>query len=630
MFLKKNLSVLEKKNPRLATAIAHTPSTGRYKLSPSQRTDNAPTLLDLKTNRNYYNTIDPILVAEKDIDSRNIRLANLAIFLGFGAGYQALEYMKRYPFANILIVEKDPELLHAVFSNILMTDLLASPQVTILGAEDPVALYPSIFDFFNTASNMSYLKSLNVIDIPQALQADQSYYVSIIRTAKEAIANVITLYGNDPNDSLLGIKFTLRNISTIIDNPGIKDLEGVFKGKPGVVVSTGPSLNKNIALLEKIYDRAVIVGADASVKVIKKYGLKPAHMVTSLERVISTSRLFEGLTEEDTKDSFLSACPVIVPETYANFPGEKIIVYRNFATFKWLDIPKGILDIGPSSANMAFKILEFLGCDPIIIIGQDLAYGDNDESHAEGFHYGSTFETKNRPDALEVEGNYKDKVYTSIYWRMFLKHYERDIANYKGTVINATEGGAKIHGTKIMSFAEAIEKYIPDSSIKPIENIRKHLKYSSIKTKRNEVRAVLDKLNHALDFCNKVAKESHEAVEMCNEYGKILSAAGQTPDEATIQKLDAILAEVTKKQAIFNEQDFYLILMHYVQSYYINACMDINALRFANQPSLALNVNLAIKIQELFSVMGGLVEKIVEEFKVSIELLEKYKTEIEA
>lgn len=630
MFLKKNLSVLEKKNPRLAAAIAQAPKTGRYKLTASQRSDKAPTLLDLKINRNYYNTIDPILVAEKDIDSRNIRLANLAVFLGFGAGYQAHEYMKRYPFANILIVEKDPELLNTVFSNLLVTDLLASPQVTILGGADPVTLYSSIFDFFNTASNMSYLKSLNIIDIPQALQAEQGYYVSIIRTAKEAISNVLTLYGNDPNDSLLGIKFTLRNISTIIDSPGIKDLEGVFKGKPGVVVATGPSLNKNIALLENIYDRAVIVGADASVKVIKKYGLKPAHMVTSLERVISTSRLFEGLTEEDTKDSFLSACPVVVPETYANFPGEKIIVYRNFATFKWLDIPKGILDIGPSSANMAFKILEFLGCDPIILIGQDLAYGDDNSSHAEGFHYGSTFETKNRPDALEVEGNYKDKVYTSIYWRMFLKHYERDISTYKGTVINATEGGAKIHGTKIMSFAEAIEKYIPDTSIKPIESIRKNLKYTSVKTKRNEVRTVLDKLNHALDFCNRVAKESSEAVEMCNDYGKILSTAGQTPDEATIEKLDAILAEVVKKQVIFNEQDFYLILMHYVQSFYINACMDLNALRFANPPSLALNVNLIIKIQELFSVMGGLVEKIVEEFKVSIELLEKYKTEIEA
>ena len=66
-----------------------------------------------------------------------------------------------------------------------------------------------------------------------------------------------------------------------------------------------------------------------------------------------------------------------MPETYANFPGEKIIVFRKFATFEWLDIKKGILDIGPSAGNMAFKVLEYLGCDPIIMIGQDLAITDD-------------------------------------------------------------------------------------------------------------------------------------------------------------------------------------------------------------------------------------------------------------
>lgn len=630
MYLQKNLAVLEKKNPDLAQAILNATSTGRYKFIPSQRADKALSLLDMKTNRNYYNSIDPLLVAQKDIDSRNIRLPNLAIFFGFGAGYQAMQYVKNYPYANILIVEKDCELLNNVFSNVLVTDLLSLPNVTLLSSTDPVSLYTPIFAFFNTATNIAYLKSLNVIEIPQAFSAEQAFYLSVLRVVKEAISNVLTLYGNDPYDSLLGIKFTIRNISTIIDNPGIKELEGIFKGKPGVVVSTGPSLNKNINLLKDIHDRAVIVAPDASVKVIKNHGLKPAHMVTSLERVIATSLLFEGLTEEDTKDSFLSACPVIVPETYANFPGEKIIVYRNFATFQWIDIPKGILDIGPSSANMAFKILEFLGCDPIILIGQDLAYGDDDSSHAEGFHYGSSFETKNRPDAIEVEGNYKEKVYTSVYWRMFLKHFERDISTYKGTVINATEGGAKIYGTNIMTFAEAIGKYIPETNISPIETIRKNLKYTSIKTKRTQARMISEKLTNALNFCNRVTKECKEAVMLCNQYGMLLRDAGQTPDDETVKKLDDLLDIIVKKQGIFSEHDFFLILMHYVQSFYINACMDINAMRFSNQPSLALNVNLVIKFQELFSVMDGLVEKIVEEFKISIELLGKYKTEIGA
>lgn len=628
MFLKQNLAALEKKNPTLASLIKNAPTTGRYKMTKSQRKDGAPTLLDMKINRNYYNSIDPMLVAEKDINNRNINLPNLAVFLGFGAGYQATAYIKKYPESNILIVEQDSELLKTVFSNILLTDLIAAPNVKILGVIDPHGLYPALFDFFNMNVNLTFLKSLNVIDIPQALEANQTYYLSIIRAVKEAIAGVLTLYGNDPYDSLLGIKFTLRNIATIIDNPGIKELEGIFKGKPGVVVATGPSLNKNVELLEKIYDKAVIVGADASAKVLKKHGLKPAHMITSLERVIATSKLFDGLTEEDVKDSFLSACPVVVPETYANFPGEKIIVYRNFATFKWLDIPKGILDIGPSSANMAFKILEFFGCDPIILIGQDLAYGENNVSHAEGFHYGVDSDKKYFNAEHLIEGNYTEKVATTPYWYQFLKHYERDISNYKGQVINSTEGGAKIRGTTLMPFAEAIEKYISED-IAPIPTIRKNLKYSTKKVKQNQVSEVLNKLYHALEFCNELMDECKKGVELANQFAYTLRDAGAEPTIETQEELNIVLEKIAEFRKVFNKQDFYLILMHYVQSFYIKACMDINAIRFSNPPSFAVNVHLAIKYQELYSVIAGLTEKIVEEFKVSIELLEKYKKELE-
>lgn len=629
MFLKQNLAALEKKNPTLASLVRSAAVTGRYKMTKSQRKDGAPNLLDMKINRNYYNSIDPLMVAEKDIDFRNIHLPNLAIFLGFGAGYHASAYVKKYPQSNILIIEQDPELLHTVFTNMLLTDLISAPNVAFLGVLEPRSLYPAMFDFFNLNANLTYLKSLNVIDIPQALEANQSYYLTIIRNVKEAIAGVLTLYGNDPYDSLLGIKFTLRNIATIIDNPGIKELEGIFKGKPGVVVATGPSLNKNVELLEKIYNKAVIVGADASAKVLKKHGLKPAHMITSLERVISTSRLFEGLTEEDTKDSFLSACPVVVPETYANFPGEKIIVYRNFATFKWLDIPKGILDIGPSSANMAFKILEFLGCSPIILIGQDLAFGENNVSHAEGFHYGVDSETKYFNAQHLVEGNYTEKIATTPVWYQFLKHYERDISNYNGQVINSTEGGAKIHGAILMPFAEAIEKFITDD-IAPIATIRKNLKYNTKKIKQNQVSEVLNKLYHALEFCNELTGECRKGVEMANQFAYILRDAGAEPSTETQEELNLMLEKIAEFRNVFNKQDFYLILMHYVQSFYIKACMDINAIRFSNPPSFAVNVHLAIKYQELYSVIAGLTEKIVEEFNVSIQLLEKYKKELES
>lgn len=629
MPFKQNLIALSKRYPELAKIIENTQLTGRYKLVPSQRKDGMPTLFDVKMNRYYYNNIDPIMSVVGELNDKKIYLANCAVVLGFGAGYHAVEYYKRCPYANILVFEKDPELLKTVMMGISLKHIFLNPSIKIVGCKPIQALYPETFDFFNTPQMLPYLKAINFIENFASIASDKDFYIGAIKTVKDAVAGVLGLYGNDPYDSLIGIKYTLRNIPTIINSPGVKELEGVFKGKPGVVVATGPSLNKNVELLEKIYNKAVIVAVDGSVKVLKSKGLKPAHMVTSLERVIATSKLFEGLTPEDVKDSYLAACPVIVPETYANFPGDKIIVYRDFATFKWLDVPKGILTIGPSSANMAFKLLEFFGCDPIIIIGQDLAYGEDNKSHASGFHYGEDFETKRQGFHLEVEGNYAPKVKTTNTWYSFLKHYERDMATHEGTVINATEGGAKIQGTTIMTFAEAIDKYVT-KDINPLATIRKYLKIPNKKLKEKQVANVLKKLNYAYDYCIGVANEFRRGLEYCLEYEKLIEAGENDVSKIDIKAADKAIDDIASIINVFNTEDFHLILMHYVQAFYIKSAMDLNALRFVEPQSLELNNKLNVKFKEFYSVMALLIDKIVDEFKISIEILENYKKELDS
>lgn len=620
---KRNIDALAKRNPRLAQIVDNTRLTGRYVVAPSQRKDKLPSIVDVKFNKNFYNNIDPYRVAEQDIKSRKLNVPDVAVFLGFGLSYEAHEYIRQCPRARLLIIERDPELLKTALSTHLCTDLINSPNVTFAGCEDIRMSYPVIFNFFNMTANMYFLKAINVIEQPVSFSANKEYYLNSLQMVKEAINQVLLLYGNDPYDSLLGIKFTLRNIPTIIDNPGIADLKDVFKGKPGIVVSSGPSLDKNVKLLEGLREKAVICAADGTVKILKHHNLPPAHLVTSLERVIQTSYLFEGLTEEDVKDSYLAACPVIVPETYANFPGEKIIVYRNFATFEWLDIKKGILDIGPSAGNMAFKILEYLGCDPIIMIGQDLAITDDLVTHAEGFHYGNE-KRQNLPKVIEVEGNYQEKVKTRPAYKQFLLHYERDIATYKGTAINATEGGAKIHGTQLMTFKEAIDKYIKED-INTTETIKKHLKQVKYKEKDRQIKETLKKLYHAKDYCNKTIDICNESLSKCAIVEEILRRTNVAPEgeDYTTYKANMKILEDTVQK--FATKDFYLILMHYVQSIYIKILQDINSIKYKQDDSPERDVLLLLKYRELYSVLSSLIKKLIEEIDISIEIMAKFK-----
>ncbi len=617
---KKNIEALAKRNPRLAQIIDSTKLTGRYVIAPSQRKDKLPSIVDVKFNKNFYNNIDPYRVAEQDIKSRKLNVPDVAVFLGFGLSYEACEYIRQCPRARLLIIEKDPELLKTTFSKVNCIDLINSPNVFFAGCEDIRISYPVIFNFFNMTANMYFLKAINVIEQPVSFAVNKDYYLNSLQMVKEAINQVLLLYGNDPYDSLLGIKYTLRNIPTIIDYTGIADLKDVFKGKPGIVVASGPSLDKNVKLLEGLREKAVICAADGSVKILKHHNLPPAHLVTSLERVIATSYLFEGLTEEDVKDSYLAACPVIVPETYANFPGEKIIVYRNFSTFEWLDI-------GPSAGNMAFKVLEYLGCDPIIMVGQDLAVTDDLVTHAAGFHYGG--DKISEAGLLEVEGNYQERVKTRPVYKQFLLHYERDIATYKGTAINATEGGAKIHGTHIMTFQEAIDKYIKED-INTTAVIKKHLKQVKSKEKERQIKETLKKLYNAKDFCNKTIGICSESLEKCMVVEEILRRTDVAPvgeDYTTYRANMKILEETVNK---FATKDFYLILMHYVQSIYIKILQDINSIKYKQDDSPERDVLLLLKYKELYSVLSSLIKKLIEEFDISIEIMEKFKVDFAA
>nr|WP_278252120.1 6-hydroxymethylpterin diphosphokinase MptE-like protein [Deferrivibrio essentukiensis] len=545
------------------------------------------------------------------------------IFFGFGLGYEILTFLQKFAVQESVLIVFEPEFepFYVALYTIDLTPVISDSRVKLL-IDIPINdVFVNLHAILFMGNLKLFVKAINIIDNSLSLRLSGDYYKKVMSHLKDAVKEVLLHFGNDPWDSLIGIVNTFLNINEIIGWPGIKDLEGIFDGKPGIVVATGPSLNKNIHLLKGLENKAVICAADASLRVMKKNGLKP-HLVTSLERVIATSKLFEGLTQEDVKDVYLSACPVIRPETYANFPGERIIVYRNFATFQWLEIEKGTLDIGPSAANMAFKILEFLGCNPIILIGQDLAFGENEVTHASGATFGEKEEQYHtRRQILEVEGNYVPKIKTTDVWYKFMKYYEKDIAGFKGEVINATEGGAKIYGTKIMTFKEAIEKYI-NEDIDVIDNIKSNLKYPDEAEKEKYKKQSMDKVNEAIQYSENVIERLtygfNKAVEFINNVIVRYEKEKVIDEEYARKTFD----EVQKTLAIFGERKFFEIFMHFVQSYYLTTIIEINGVRNSNNHPRDINFTVVKLLYDMYGVMIKLIEamkKSLYEMKAKLE-----------
>ena len=558
MFLEKNLSALAAKYPMYVELIRSAPHSGRYI---SQNTPKGLNLFDMKDKVPLYPGANPLYSAHEDI-RETVRLANLSVILGLGLGYHIKALLESTPTLDaVLVFEADLELVKAAFIALDFTPYLKNPNIFFCFG-NPMLMHPYIYQALMHRDAKYYMKSINFITAGPSYRQNKDYYTACIQAIKQAVGRVLLFFGNDPADSMIGIHHTFVNIDEIIEHPGIKELKNAFKNKPGIVVATGPSLNKNIELLKEVGNRAVIAAADASLKVMLARGLKP-HFVNSLERVLPTARLLENLTEVEVEDIYFAPCPVIHPDTYANWPGKKIVVYRDFATFKWLEIDKGLITIGPSAANMSYKILEYMGCDPIILIGQDLGLA-GEATHADGTTYGTKQEIFK--GTMMVEGNYESQVATNAVWNQFRLHYEQDIAQNPGTVINATEGGAKIHGALLMTLREAIDKYFGKEI--PIHGtIKKRLTVPSAAKKERQRADTLKKVQEAINYCDNVNARFAEAVQ---------SASNLFKDKKQDDFLDC-----ESKLKIFAEPQFYRILMHYVQSYLIKSVIELNSIKAA-------------------------------------------------
>lgn len=236
------------------------------------------------------------------------------------------------------------------------------------------------------------------------------------------------------------------------------------KDVPTIVVSAGPSLNKNIQDLKEAVGKANIIATDTAMKPLLNAGIVPNFFV--VVDGLKPGTLFQ---HKDISKVPMVAMTAISVEPMKIHKGKKFfyaadsaleteVMRRAYAKdHKTVMIPW--LASGGSVANSAFSLGIFMGSETIILVGQDLAMTGN-KTHADG-----TFKEKmddidvNSGEYFEIESIDGGKVLTRLDFKMYLDWFEDQIKEKSNIrVIDATEGGAKIHGSEIMTLKEAIEK----------------------------------------------------------------------------------------------------------------------------------------------------------------------------
>ena len=327
-----------------------------------------------------------------------------------------------------------------------------------------------------------YVKTIKFYFTHMYREQDLQSSLAVVKVIKESVNYKTMLYGNSVEDSLIGFRHHMKNLKHLTRSKDVSLLKNTMRNVPAVVVAAGPSLNKNINQLHDLKDNVIIIAVDTIAQRLCDEGIVP-DFICSVERGIETYTYFYK-DKSYPIESTLVGPLVLYPEIFDEYPGEIIIPMRErVGEFMWLEEVLGLqgdnsIGLGLSCAHVAFGVAEHLGASPIILLGQDLAYGNSaEDTHAVGTIYDDKSIMNSVPEereSLETEGYYGGMVPTREIWNTFRIWFEMEIATKQLDVINATEGGAKIASTRQLTMAQVGQTYCT-SKISPVSEMIKKI-----------------------------------------------------------------------------------------------------------------------------------------------------------
>ncbi|EGF9147437.1 motility associated factor glycosyltransferase family protein [Campylobacter coli] len=434
---------------------------------------------------NLKDTSDNTFLYENVIDELNSMLNTyndkyllypVLYFYGFGNGILFKALLQNKNHQHIVVFEKDIEIIWIMFHILDFSHELQNSRLMILQTSSL-----DIEFFSNFCSSKPFFQFSRIYFLELMSHYYERFHEDILGLNKklaENFKNSIVFHGNDPLDALQGIEQFVYNLPQMITHPSYKELLSKRKGisDTAIIVSTGPSLTKQLPLLKKYASKATIFCADSSYPILAKHGIKPDY-VCMLERTEITAEFFNHDFGEFDKDIVFVCAGVVHPKTIEYLKNKTFIITQKVLAFPYYINLKNFCyaAVGFSVAHTLSYLATYLSHKNIIFIGQDLAYAENGNSHPDDYQNSANYESQMYEHILTEAYGGKEKIKTHHVWLMFKRNLEQDvqkIQKYLDTkVYNCTEGGARIEGTIEKPFLWACENLLDKDLNKPFEKL---------------------------------------------------------------------------------------------------------------------------------------------------------------
>ncbi|EAH7749286.1 motility associated factor glycosyltransferase family protein [Campylobacter jejuni] len=468
---------------------------------------------------NLKDTSDNTFLYENVIDELNSMLNTyndkyllypVLYFYGFGNGILFKALLQNKNHQHIVVFEKDIEIIWIMFHILDFSSELQSARLMVLQTSSL-----DIEFFSNFCSSKPFFQFSRIYFLELMSHYYERFHEDILGLNKklaETFKYSIISHGNDPLDALQGIEQFVYNLPSMITHPSYKELLSKRKNlsDTAIIVSTGPSLTKQLPLLKKYANKATIFCADSSYPILAKHGIKPDY-VCMLERSEFTAEFFNHDFGEFDKDIVFVCAGVVHPKTIEYLKGRNLVITQKVLAFPYYINLKDFsyAAVGFSVAHMLAYLATYLSHKNIIFIGQDLAYAENGNSHPDDYQNSANYENQMYEHILTTAYGGNGKVETHSIWLLFKNWFENEmIPNTRKmgiTTYNCTEGGARIEGTIEKPFLWACENLLDKDLNKPFEKLEPL------------------SLNKQNEFLLKAYYKVCKSIEHCRDFSKILS-----------------------------------------------------------------------------------------------------------
>jgi hypothetical protein len=392
----------------------------------------------------YHSPYDPAREAEKFCATLPVQQADVVMVFGWGLGYLGDVLQRRVKHsARVIVFEPDEELFK------LSRTPADSRFQFVTGARVCQFLDQWALEGCRDTDEFLWLMWPAAARLHPALA--ETLTSNFRNRLRDRAANLLTHF----NNGALYFRNAIANFEHQAD-PDVGSLFGRFKNLPLVIVSAGPSLDRNINELRTVENRCFLLAVDTALRPLLAAGVVP-HAVIAADPSELNARHVTGVIPAAT---YLIAEQAVHPGVIASASRRMIFgvgVFPDSLLMKF-GLAKSRLEVWGSVATAALDLACRMAANPIIFAGQDFAYSWKREYASHTIFHDNPFDAA-KGGPVQATDIWNRQVHTTenlIAYRDFFVRKMRQTPHVR--FINATEGGILTEGVEILPLKAALDQ----------------------------------------------------------------------------------------------------------------------------------------------------------------------------